>query len=72
MDMERQWRLRTSIVWRRDYPLYDITRRRAVDGRAVLMEQITVVPALAPGLLEHLLRRRVRRRHFSWKKIGFE
>ena len=37
MDMERQWRLRTSIVWRRDYPLYDITRRRAVDGRAVLM-----------------------------------
>jgi len=36
-------------------PLYDITRRRAVDGRAVLMEHIIVDPALAPGLLEHSL-----------------
>lgn len=36
-------------------PLYDITRRRAVDGRAVLVEQIIVDPALAPGLLEHSL-----------------
>jgi DNA-binding GntR family transcriptional regulator len=36
-------------------PLYDITRRRAVDGRAVLVEQIMVDPTLAPGLLEHSL-----------------
>jgi DNA-binding GntR family transcriptional regulator len=36
-------------------PLYDITRRRSVDGRAVLVEQIIVDPALAPGLLEHSL-----------------
>jgi DNA-binding GntR family transcriptional regulator len=35
--------------------LYDITRRRSVDGRAVLVEQIMVDPALAPGLLEHSL-----------------
>lgn len=35
--------------------LYDITRRRRVDGRAVLVEQIMVDPALAPGLLEHSL-----------------
>ena len=33
--------------------LYDIFRRRSVDGRAVLLERIYVDPMLAPGLLEH-------------------
>lgn len=36
-------------------PLYDVTRRRSVDGRTVLVEQIIVDPAVAPGLLEHSL-----------------
>lgn len=36
-------------------PLYDITRRRSVDGRAVMLEQIMVDPAQTPGLLEHSL-----------------
>ncbi len=36
-------------------PLYDITRRRSVDGRAVMLEQIMVDPTLTPGLLEHSL-----------------
>ncbi len=36
-------------------PLYLVTRRRSIDGRAVLVERITVDPALAPGLLEHSL-----------------
>ena len=33
-------------------PLYDICRRRSVDGRAVLVERIYVDPVLAPGLLQ--------------------
>jgi DNA-binding GntR family transcriptional regulator len=36
-------------------PLYVIDRRRAIDGRPVLVERITVDPALAPGLLDHPL-----------------
>jgi DNA-binding GntR family transcriptional regulator len=36
-------------------PLHLITRRRSIDGRAVLVERITVDPALAPGLLDHSL-----------------
>lgn len=36
-------------------PLYDITRRRSIDGRTVLIERIMVDPALAPGLLAHPL-----------------
>lgn len=36
-------------------PLYDIHRRRSIDGRAVLVERIIVDPALAPGLLDHSL-----------------
>jgi DNA-binding GntR family transcriptional regulator len=36
-------------------PLYDITRRRSIDGRTVLIERIMVDPALAPGLLAHSL-----------------
>lgn len=36
-------------------PLHLITRRRSIDGRAVLVERITVDPALTPGLLEHSL-----------------
>lgn len=36
-------------------PLCDFTRRRSVDGRAVLVERIMVDPMLAPGLLEHSL-----------------
>ncbi len=36
-----------------DMPLYVIHRRRRVDGRPVLVERITVDPALAPGLFEH-------------------
>ncbi len=36
-------------------PLYTIHRRRSIDGRAVLVEQITVDPALAPDLLAHSL-----------------
>lgn len=35
--------------------LYVIGRRRAIDGRPVLVERITVDPALAPGLLDHSL-----------------
>ncbi|MFA7440554.1 MAG: UTRA domain-containing protein [Sphingomonadaceae bacterium] len=36
-------------------PLYVIDRRRTIDGRPVLVERITVDPALAPGLIEHAL-----------------
>ncbi|WP_448661296.1 UTRA domain-containing protein [Sphingomonas sp. CJ20] len=36
-----------------DMALYDIHRRRSVDGRSVLVERIFVDPTLAPGLLEH-------------------
>lgn len=36
-------------------PLYNIRRRRSIDGRAVLVERIIVDPALAPGLLDHSL-----------------
>lgn len=36
-------------------PLHFITRRRSIDGRAVLVERITVNPVLAPGLLDHSL-----------------
>ena len=36
-------------------PIFDICRRRSVDGRAVLVERIYVDPAMAPGLLEHAL-----------------
>lgn len=35
--------------------LYDICRRRSVDGRAVLVEKIYIDPVLAPGLLEQEL-----------------
>lgn len=35
--------------------LYTIRRRRLIDGRPVLIEQITVNPALAPDLLSHSL-----------------
>ncbi len=34
-------------------PLYELRRRRYIDGRAVLIETIFVDPRLAPGLLEH-------------------
>ncbi len=36
-------------------PLYAITRRRAIDGRPVLVERIMVDPALAPGLPGEML-----------------
>ena len=36
-------------------PVFAITRRRSIDGRAVLVERIIVDPALAPGLLEQSL-----------------
>lgn len=36
-------------------PLYDIHRRRRIDGRAVLIERILVDPAVAPNLLDHAL-----------------
>lgn len=36
-------------------PLFAITRRRSIDGRAVLIERIMVDPDLAPGLLDHSL-----------------
>lgn len=36
-------------------PLYNIRRRRSIDGRAVLVERIIVDPALAPGLLDYSL-----------------
>lgn len=36
-------------------PLYVIGRLRSIDGRPVLVEKITVDPALAPGLLDHSL-----------------
>lgn len=36
-------------------PLHLITRLRSIDGRPVLMERITVDPALAPGLFSHSL-----------------
>jgi DNA-binding GntR family transcriptional regulator len=36
-------------------PLHTISRRRSIDGRAVLVEQISVDPALTPGLLNHTL-----------------
>lgn len=36
-------------------PLYVIGRRRSIDWRPVLVEKITVDPALAPGLLDHSL-----------------
>ncbi|MFC4257230.1 UTRA domain-containing protein [Altererythrobacter xixiisoli] len=35
--------------------LYEIRRRRMIDGRSVLVERITVDPALAPDLLSHSL-----------------
>ncbi|WP_084581859.1 UTRA domain-containing protein [Sphingomonas azotifigens] len=34
-------------------PMHLLTRRRSIDGRAVLIERIIVDPALAPGLGEH-------------------
>lgn len=34
-------------------PLHHLTRRRSIDGRAVLIERIVVDPALAPGLEQH-------------------
>jgi DNA-binding GntR family transcriptional regulator len=34
-------------------PMYQILRRRSIDGRAVLIENIVVDAARAPGLLEH-------------------
>lgn len=36
-------------------PLYNLHRRRSIDGRAVLVERIIVDPTLAPGLIEHSL-----------------
>lgn len=36
-------------------PLHLVTRLRSIDGRPVLMELITVDPALAPGLFSHSL-----------------
>lgn len=36
-------------------PMHVIDRRRLIDGRPVLVEQITVDPALAPDLLSHSL-----------------
>lgn len=36
-------------------PVFAISRRRSIDGRAVLVERIIVDPALAPGLLDHSL-----------------
>ena len=36
-------------------PLYNIHRRRSIDGRAVLVERIIVDPAMAPDLLDHSL-----------------
>lgn len=36
-------------------PLHGIDRRRTIDGRPVLVERITVDPALAPDLLSHSL-----------------
>jgi DNA-binding GntR family transcriptional regulator len=35
--------------------LYDIWRRRSVDGRAALVERIYIDPVMAPGLLDHAL-----------------
>jgi DNA-binding GntR family transcriptional regulator len=36
-------------------PLYEIRRRRYIDGRAVLLELIYVNPEMAPGIIEHNL-----------------
>jgi DNA-binding GntR family transcriptional regulator len=36
-------------------PLYNIHRRRSIDGRPVLVERIVVDPAMAPDLLDHSL-----------------
>lgn len=36
-------------------PLHMIDRKRTIDGRSVLVERITVDPALAPNLLSHCL-----------------
>ena len=36
-------------------PVYDIFRRRSVDGRPVLVERIYIDPKMAPGLLDHPL-----------------
>lgn len=36
-------------------PLYNIHRRRLIDGRAVLVERIVVDPAMAPNLFDHSL-----------------
>lgn len=36
-------------------PLYNLRRRRSIDGRAVLVERIIVDPTMAPGLLDHSL-----------------
>lgn len=38
-----------------DAPLYEIRRRRYIDGRAVLLELIYVIPEVAPGLIAHNL-----------------
>lgn len=36
-------------------PVYEIRRRRYIDGRAVLLELIYVIPAVAPGVIEENL-----------------
>lgn len=36
-------------------PLYNLQRRRSIDGRAVLVERIIVDPGIAPDLLSHSL-----------------
>lgn len=36
-------------------PIYEIRRRRYIDGRAVLLELIYVLPDVAPGIIEHNL-----------------
>ncbi|MGN6210281.1 UTRA domain-containing protein [Asticcacaulis sp.] len=38
-----------------DAPIYEIRRRRYIDGRAVLLERIYVLPEVAPGVIEHNL-----------------
>jgi DNA-binding GntR family transcriptional regulator len=38
-----------------DAPIYEIRRRRYIDGRAVLLELIYVIPEVAPGIIEHNL-----------------
>ena len=36
-------------------PIYEIRRRRYIDGRAVLLELIYVLPDVAPGVIDHNL-----------------